>query len=1422
MSSYTCNVFPVSKEKFSNQDKEEDNEDYEDYEDNEDNEYYPNGILSYPYEDFKNTNGSFENFEAGQNIYVLGNANMAPWSATYFADQTAQWIWYSANAQNGAPTDSAPVYFILNFNSSSSMSVVVHVMADNAKGQWGNKLWLNGQIVGDIADNGWLAEKSYTQITIQLLQGNNTLIFAVQNLGGPAGLIASVIGPNGVIINSGSLYASNWSFTSSIAVGPTIGAPQAGVDYPGNDISDMNINYGQQCATACSQEQGCNGFITDSVASHCWLKSALKNPTSNTDRIAYAYAKPLPGTASAPPLTPNDFSVLLVGASDNLLYVQDVIGGIWNNNSVQIAGSGYVTDMCVTPGNVIYGVGMQGNLWYKKNLNATWVQTPLNGQWISVSVANDGQTLILVNQVTTSNGTGSGFLGLGSSSTITTNLYTANINSLNTAPVLVAANIQSSSETGFLSSQSSCFKVVQFQDGKYCFIYLDGTFAIGTGTLNNPQLGPVSPHGKINNIAQTSNGSIVAIDQNGALMVAVSPAYAYGGGWTPIGSGTGSCCYKSVAIMQIPAQNINGYDRKGAFIDNSSRVISNYVGTFQTLPECINAAQSQGYNTVGYQYMNQCFGGNNSVYDSLGFQTDTSATVSAYPGAWTNIVYKTTAEMVSTSDPAEGEVFLYQACQFGGSGSKMTIGQYPNVNDSVEIKSIKLGVNTKLTLYTLANFQGTNNVYYGYSDTVNKDSSCIDFTFVSAKVEKYQNALPSKPSDLTIPQLTNLWTQAGCKAESTGFNSQTIAYWKSRNAMSDVLNDMKLWATDQDPAHKEGCNTLSPQPNVPGEGEVVLFENCDYGGRYKKYGMGNVAFVGTDFNDITSSIKIGPYTSVTIYESINFGGKSATWKNDSDAVSTVSCLTSNNFNKMLSSLKVTSSTAQVNYSLDIRSNPVFIAGPWNTAPWSMTKFVDQTAQWIWYTKNSGQTAPVDTKPVRFQLIVPVSGNRDVPVTIHVIADNVPQGANFVKLNGQLVGQIIESGWLTPNYTQIQVALAPGNNLVEFDVQNTNGPAGLLVSIINTDTFQVVANSGTGQWGWVDPSKVISAILSEEIGSEFVIHDEAQKGKVVSFKNLNEITQIMVGGTFRLSMNLTGVPPYIKGQQYKSTDTNKFYLSIEKMDPNCQVQDNGKCMNIYVDNNKCANATLSNISRTNAYRLVLVSSAYVLDDSVPFGKNVDFTLVKVGDKIYLKNVQTGYMPKLFLNDYKQQLYGYMDTNYLSNINSLKSNQNKLCGANAVAPTETENEVKSAGILSKAVSGIFGSSEQSGPRSDQKFVNCTTNADGTMYMMTTTNLVESNPIKFVINKDGTISIRLQQYNSYGNVEKTYSLISCNFNVNTYAFIEKLTNPLGTFLVNMACFDPDDNRQLPKNTLNFSVEMSKYPNSYLKEKNIYNLNT
>jgi len=1331
----------VKKDDYDDEDDEEDDEDDEEDNKNNNSKYYSNGVPYYPYEDFE-VNSELLNFKlitvgADKQLYTQDIVNNN-WTSTMTLIPNSGFV------SDICTTPSGGLYGIGTDNLLYSKT--------NLNAPWNQVSIQNRTFSGSL--------NTPTFKSVSMLNDGYTLLLIpnnVSNVGTNSFWIWDSTNQNNMASSIGINFPVNFVKIIQLQNGQFYGVGTDTKFYLGNG-NNYNITWTLLQTNNCcgiSATQLPNGSIavigtsnniwtTDTIGGTwvekpiCCYYSLATLPSGNSNNLgAGTGTGTKTGTLASPPLTSNDYTIVLVG-TNNQLYIQDIINNVWYPSTALVQNSGYVMDIFITSTGLILGIGLDNNLWTRNNLNTVWNKSSLTGSWISVSLANDGNTLLLVG---------------------TNNfLWTAQLNSLTTPATQI-------------NKSQPLLKVIQLQNGQYYGVGTDNQFYLGSGSLNNIvwSVLPTNPgYGK--SVAQAPDGSILLVGTDNNIWR--SPTV--GGVWTQTDV---TCCFIGLAVMQIPPQTINSYDRRGAFIDSTNRTIPNYLGTFNTLPECINSAQGQGYNTVGYQFMNQCWAGNDSPYDTLGFQTNNLLNVSAYPGALTNIVYKTSSELVTSADPLDGEVFLYQACQFGGSGSKMTIGQYPNLNDSINIKSIKLGTNTKLTLYTLPNFQGTNNVYFGNSDSVNKDSSCIDFTFASAKVEKYPDAMPSNPADLTNSQLATLWTQVGCKAESIGFNSNNMTNWKQMKNISSVVADMKNWATLNDPVHKEGCYTLTPQPNVPSEGEVVLFENCDFGGKFKKFGMGNVAFVGTDFNDITSSIKIGPYTSVTIYEGTNFVGKSASWKNDSDSVSSVSCLTSNNFNKMLTSLKVSSSTAQVNYSLDIRTNPVFISGSWNSAPWGMTNFVDKTAQWIWYTKNSAQSAPIDTKPVRFQLLVPISGNRDVPVVIHVIADDAPQGANFVKVNGKLVGQIIANGWVTPNYSRIATVLAPGNNLIEFDVQNTIASGGLLVSIINSDTFEVVANSGTGQWGWVDPSKILSSILSEEIGSEFVIHDEAQKGKKISLKNINEISQMMVGGTFRLSLDLTNVPPYIKGQQYKNGDTNKFYLSIEKLDPNCQVQDNNNCLNIYVDNKKCSNATLSNISRTNAYRFVIVPSAYVLDPNIPFGKNVDFTLVKVGDKIYLKNVQTGYMPKLFVNDYKQQLYGYMDTNYLSNINSLKSNQNKLCGSDATTNNESQSNVNSGStgstgstgpavstnpvdsvnsniknIFGKAVSGIFGTSGQTGPSPDQKFVNCSINADGSMYMITTKNLVESNPLKFVINKDGTISIRLQQYNSYGNVDKT----------------------------------------------------------------------
>ena len=77
-------------------------------------------------------------------------------------------------------------------------------------------------------------------------------------------------------------------------------------------------------------------------------------------------------------------------------------------------------------------------------------------------------------------------------------------------------------------------------------------------------------------------------------------------------------------------------------------------------------------------------------------------------------------------------------------------------------------------------------------------------------------------------------------------------------------------------------------------------------------------------------------------------------------------------------------------------------------------------------------------------------------------------------------------------------------------------------------------------------------------------------------------------------------------------------------------------------------------------------------------------------------------------------------------------------------------------------------------------------------------------------------------YGFPTKVYALTSCNFNINTFAFIEKMTNTFGTFMVNMVCFEDTQNiNSNSKNKLKFNVELINFPKDFIKDNSVFNIN-
>lgn len=330
-------------------------------------------------------------------------------------------------------------------------------------------------------------------------------------------------------------------------------------------------------------------------------------------------------------------------------------------------------------------------------------------------------------------------------------------------------------------------------------------------------------------------------------------------------------------------------------------------------------------------------------------------------------------------------------------------------------------------------------------------------------------------------------------------------------------------------------------------------------------------------------------------------------------------------------------------------------------------------------------------------------------------------------------------------------------------------------------------------------KALSA-LETNIGEKSLNLNPLQGGgQILSLTNMNDVNNLMIGGIFKLRVNLPVTPPYIKGKTFdinKGINPNYFYLCVEKLDNNCNIKAaNGKCIATFADDKKCNIKALTSYTQSNTYRLVLVSSEYVLDSSIPIGKNSDFTLVQINNQIYLKNIQTEYLPSLYSNENILSVYGDMEVKSNSNVNQIYSQlTNTLC-TQEVPPIQTQGT---------------------------NFVKCDIKQDSGTYLITTKNIGSSSPIRVNINKDKTVSLNLLTFNTYGFPTKVYSLTSCNFNINTYTYIEKMTNALGTFMVNMVCFeDTQNNKTDSKNQLKFAVELVNFPKNFIKDNSVFVIN-
>ncbi len=318
------------------------------------------------------------------------------------------------------------------------------------------------------------------------------------------------------------------------------------------------------------------------------------------------------------------------------------------------------------------------------------------------------------------------------------------------------------------------------------------------------------------------------------------------------------------------------------------------------------------------------------------------------------------------------------------------------------------------------------------------------------------------------------------------------------------------------------------------------------------------------------------------------------------------------------------------------------------------------------------------------------------------------------------------------------------------------------------------------------------------------------GREVQIKNTSDVDIFMVNGVFKLKVNIPQMPSFNRGEDYekvKNRNPNYFYLSVEKLLPNCTiVSPQGTCFGVYIDDkSKCDMEKTTTSLSTNSFRLVLIPEETALDTNSDIGKNTDFTLVKIADKYYLKNVKTGYMPSLLKNDKSYKIYGDIVNDANSNVaSSVSQIYNRLCSLNpdgkfVPEPTKAVSKDKTINLSKPG---------------------CDFNPDDTIYLTTSNSLLESSPISIMNGKDSKILIQLSRFNSYGQPMESYNLKSCVYDVSKNIGIEQVKSDKFnvTQYINKVCFGSPES-DLNRN-LNFSVEVMKFPEDYLRKISIYSL--
>jgi hypothetical protein len=139
---------------------------------------------------------------------------MAPWgTSTPGGDTTASWIWNTSGADVSA-TYGPWVHFFKNFVSSSTFTGTLYIICDNH-----GFVYLNGKPISSTNVGGGWGGGNGNAVSINITQGNNLIEIIGYNVGGPAGLIASLYNGGSLVLNTDSSWTCYQSSLTNNIVG---------------------------------------------------------------------------------------------------------------------------------------------------------------------------------------------------------------------------------------------------------------------------------------------------------------------------------------------------------------------------------------------------------------------------------------------------------------------------------------------------------------------------------------------------------------------------------------------------------------------------------------------------------------------------------------------------------------------------------------------------------------------------------------------------------------------------------------------------------------------------------------------------------------------------------------------------------------------------------------------------------------------------------------------------------------------------------------------------------------------------------------------------------------------------------------------------------------------------------------------------